>query len=360
VKTVRIFDIDIPEHIFIPLFSAVFMVVWVLIGFSIKAFLFARLRTLAAKTKTNLDDLLISALNVPLILLIISAGFMTLAGFVNLSLTPSDRYFIFLAVTVMAAIIFVDRMLRGTIDLFADRIEIFKTAGGLIQTSVRGAVVVLGTLVLLGTLGVNVTPILASLGVSSLAVALALQPTLENFFAGVQIVTDRPILPGHFIRLESGEEGYVEKITWRSTWLRTLQGNMVVLPNKHLVTSRVLNYYYPDKEHSFPVQLSVHYSSDLEQVERVALDVARELQRSFPGAVKTFEPVVRFFGLGASGIELRVVLRIEEYTLQGPVQHAFIKALIARFRSEKISIPFPIMALNLSQEGAEAALKRPA
>ncbi len=86
------------------------------------------------------------------------------------------------------------------------------------------------------------------MGVGSLAVALALQPTLENFFSGVQLIMDKPIKVGHFVKLDSGEEGYVHKIGWRSTWVRMPSNNVVVIPNKVIVDAKVVNYYYPQKE----------------------------------------------------------------------------------------------------------------
>ena len=142
-------------------------------------------------------------------------------------------------------------------------------AGG----ALRAVLATLTVLIILSNMGVSITPIIASLGITSLAVALALQPTLENFFSGIQLVMDKPIRIGDYIELDSGEQGFVEKIGWRSTWIRMLPNNIVIMPNSKLSNSKLINYYYPERELSVPVEVGVHYSSDLELVEKVCIEL---------------------------------------------------------------------------------------
>lgn len=110
---------------------------------------------------------------------------------------------------------------------------------GLAQTAVRVAVLVVGGLILLGTLGVAITPILTALGIGGLAVALALQDVLSNLFAGIHLLADRFIRVGDFVKLESGVEGFVDDIGWRSTRIRLPHDAMVVVPNAKLAQSAV-------------------------------------------------------------------------------------------------------------------------
>jgi len=201
-------------------------------------------------------------------------------------------------------------------------------------------------LILLDSFGVSITPILASLGVGSLAVALALQPTLENFFSGIQLIVDKPIAVGQFIRLESGEEGYVEKIGWRSTWVRMLPNNVVVIPNKLLVSSSILNYHYPDKEMSVLLQVGVHYDSDLEHVEKVTISTAREILGKIEGGVPEFEPFIRYHTFNDSSIDFTVILRVKEFVDGYRIKHEFIKSLHKKYREEGIVIPYPIRTLD--------------
>ena len=186
-----------------------------------------------------------------------------------------------------------------------------------------------------------------------MAVALALQPTLENFFSGIQIVIDKPIKVGQFIKLDSGEEGYVQRVGWRSTWVRMLPNNVVVMPNKVLVSSKILNYYYPQKEMAVLVQVGVHYDSDLKHVEKVTCEVAKEIMKEVKGGVPEFDPFIRYHTFNDFSIDFTVILRAKEFVDNYLIKHEFIKRLHQRYRKEGINIPYPIRAVNYSQEKAQ-------
>src|SRR5262249_34662646 len=94
-------------------------------------------------------------------------------------------------------------------------------------------------------LGVSLAPALTALGVGALAVGLALQDTLSNFFSGLYIIFDKPVRPGDFIKVDPSYEGYVESIGWRSTHLRTMANNLVVIPNATLSKAIITNYTCP-------------------------------------------------------------------------------------------------------------------
>ena len=129
-----------------------------------------------------------------------------------------------------------------------------------------------GLLVLLESLDIPISPMLTSLGLSGLAVALALQPTLESFFAGLQVLTDQVVSVGDYVELE-GLEGYVIEIGWRSTRIQTTQRNLVIVHNSTLVSAIITNYDAPVREISVIIHAGVSYESDLEKVERVSLEV---------------------------------------------------------------------------------------
>lgn len=217
----------------------------------------------------------------------------------------------------------------------------------------RAAVWSIGVLVMLAALSVSITPLLTALGVGGLAVGLALQPTLENLFAGVQVLMSRQIEPGDFVRLETGEEGWVEDVTWRNTTIKMLSNDLMIVPNATVGRSRITNFTSTDEQHGIIVNLSVAYGSDLEFVERVTLDVARAVQTSVENAVPDFDPTVRFCGFGDSAMELRVVLRVTQYSERWAVQHEFIKRLYARYAAENVEIPFPQRTVHLLTESAE-------
>jgi len=211
---------------------------------------------------------------------------------------------------------------------------------------VRLAVISIAAIVILQVLGIPITPLLTALGVGGLAVALALQDTLSNLFAGLHVLAARQVRPGDFVRLvDSGLEGVVEDINWRNTTIRTLANFLVILPNSQLANSTVINYRLPAPELSITVPVSVAYDSELEKVEDITLTVARQVQAEVPGAVREFEPLVRFQEFRDSGINFVAVLRVEKAEDQYLVRHEFIKRLFAAYRAAGIEIPFPMRHL---------------
>ncbi len=143
---------------------------------------------------------------------------------------------------------------------------------------VRLVIFGLGALVILQSQGISITPVLTALGVGGLAVALALQDPLSNLFAGLQILSAKKVRIGNSIRLDSGDEGTVTDIAWRYTTVVTGLNNTVLVPNAKLASAIVTNYSMPDHEVVVNVAVGVDYGSDLEHVERVSLEVAREVQ----------------------------------------------------------------------------------
>lgn len=217
----------------------------------------------------------------------------------------------------------------------------------------RLTILTLGVLVVLQTLGVSITPVLTALGVGGLAVGLALQDTLANFFAGVHILTSGQVRPGDFVKLQSGEEGYVVDVTWRYTTIRQLANNVTIVPNAKLASAITTNYYRPDRELAVLVPLGVSYASDLGHVEAVTIDVAASVMREIPGGVPSFQPFIRYGAFGDSSITLTVIMRGAEVVDQYLLRHEFIKRLHERYRREGIVIPFPMRTLDLTPEAAQ-------
>nr|WP_223188836.1 mechanosensitive ion channel family protein [Streptomyces sp. TRM68416] len=213
----------------------------------------------------------------------------------------------------------------------------------------RILVLAIGFLVVLQTLGVSIAPLLTALGVGGLAVALALQDTLANLFAGIHILASKTVQPGDYIRLSSGEEGYVEDINWRQTTVRNLANNLVVIPNGELAKTNMTNFMRPEERLTILVQVGVAYDSDLDQVERVTNEVIAEVMTEVEGAVPDHEPIIRFHTFGDSRIGFTVILGVGEFSDQYRIKHEFIKRLHRRYRREGIRIPAPARTVALQQ-----------
>jgi small-conductance mechanosensitive channel len=205
----------------------------------------------------------------------------------------------------------------------------------------------LGILVALQSLGISIAPLLTALGVGGLAVGLALQDTLANLFAGIHIIVSRQVRAGDFVRLESGEEGYVQDVTWRYTTIKQLPNNVTIVPNAKLASAVITNYYLPEPELAVLVPVGVSYASDLSRVEAVTIAVAKEVMADVPGGVATFEPFIRYNAFSDSSITFTVILRGREFADQHLIRHEFIKRLHRRFQAERIEIPFPVRTVHL-------------
>lgn len=199
----------------------------------------------------------------------------------------------------------------------------------------------IGMLVLLNSLGIAITPLLTALGVGGLAVALALQDTLSNLFAGIHILASHKVQPGDFIQLDNGMQGYVVDTNWRSTIMRQLPNNLLVVPNATLASSIVTNFHLPEHELSVTVPVGVSYDSDLEHVEQVTVEVGREVMEEVDGAVPAHEPTIRYTAFGVSSVTFNVGLRAAEVTTQGMIVHEFIKRLHRRYQKEGIDFQSP-------------------
>ena len=199
-------------------------------------------------------------------------------------------------------------------------------------------VAIFGILIVLNGLGVSITPMVTAFGIGGLAVALALQDPLANFFAGLLVTLARQVRIGDYIKLDSGIEGEIIDFNWRLTRIRTLSNKVVLVPNAKLAQSIVTNFSVPARDLPVPVELGVDASSDFDKVERVATDVGVEVMASVPGGVPECQPIVRFHTLGKSLVKFTVFLRARELRDELLVTHEFMKRVLTRFAQEGIVI----------------------
>ena len=225
------------------------------------------------------------------------------------------------------------------------------TNTGLVQGIVTGGIFAVGFLVIMSSIGISVAPLLTALGVGGLAVALALQDTLANLFAGIQILMEQTVRVGDFIRLDSGQEGYVADISWRTTRVRLLSNNMVVIPNSKLTQSVITNYYLPDKQMSLLIPVGVSHGTNPDTVERLLIEEALGAGDEVPGLLKEPVPFVRFIpGFGESSLDFTLICQVAEFTDQYLAQHIIRKRILRRFATEGIEIPFPQRTVHLRGE----------
>lgn len=329
----------------------VVIVVCFLVGFIIKKTILNRLARLAEKSKPKLDDILIDSLRSVIILWSVLLGIYISINILPLSLQDTDfLQKIFQALLIFSIFWFLMQFLGKIFFVYSEKLQDQMPAASIIKNAVKIIIFIIGGLIIMQTLGISITPILTTLGVGGLAVALALQETLANLFAGFHIIGTKRVKTNDYVKLDSGEEGYVVDVNWRDTVLRQLPNNYVIIPNSRLASAVIVNFHKPHTAMNVLVEVGVGYESDLERVEQVTLEVAKEALEASPGGVTDFDPRVRFHTFGDSSINFTVYLRCEEFFDKFLLQHDFIKRLKKRYDQESINIPFPIRTVIMKPE----------
>src|SRR5215469_4728773 len=317
-------------------FAAVFFA-----GYIVRALFLRALRAWVARTGSRAGQILVESLHGPTVLWALILALHLAIQSSALPAAVTERWAPHLLIILWGAS-FTLMLMRVSGDIvrqFGAQIPGALPVTTLTQTLAQLAVLILGILIILGMLDVKVTPILTALGVGGLAVALALQDTLSNLFAGFYMAVARQISMGDYVKLNTGEEGYVTDITWRSTTLRALANNLIIVPNSKLAQANVTNYSLPQKTMGTSVQVGVSYATDPDRVESVLLDVARRASTEVPGMLADPVPSVSFDpGFGDFSIGFSINFQASEFSQQFNVRQELRRRILRRFRQEGIEI----------------------
>jgi len=333
--------------------------VWMSVAFVLNALLQRVGGFVTRRTKTTLDNRLLQAIRPPLLLLLTVVG----SYLALLQITLVDPYQPYIRSAAVILVVFcvasgVNRALSAGLTWYGQemaartRTDVDEKLLPILRRVLFVVIWGIALMVIFDRLNLNISPLVTGLGITGLAVALALQPTLSNFFSGTYLLTDQAVRPGDFIQLDSGVMGTVREVGWRTTKIVTPENNLVLIPNNRLADAIVTNYFQPDRAVNVVVNCGVAYESDLDQVERVALEEATRVQKSHPGAVPDWTPLFRFREFGESNVNFIVVLRAIDRGNSFLVMHEFIKALHRRFAREGITINYPARTLYLANRRA--------
>lgn len=330
---------------------AILLVGTILMGFLVREVLFRVLRRWQRNSTHRIAEVLIDSLRGPIIIWAVIFGIY----FAVESASMPDRLEHVLSKSIFALwiisfTIMATHLAGGIVKYYGGRNGGEMPATSLTKNLAQIAAACIGAAILLHHLGISITPMLTALGVGGLAVALALQDTLSNLFGGFYITIAGQVRLGDYIKLNSGEEGYVTDISWRSTTLRMRSNNFIIVPNSKLAQAIVTNYNLPEKRMTVTVQVGVSYDADPDHVESVLIDVAKKAASEVAGLSSDHEPTVRLSpGFGASTLDFQLYVNIVEFEQQFVVQHELRKRILKRFREEKIDMPFPTQTVFVKQ-----------
>ncbi|MBF0363472.1 MAG: mechanosensitive ion channel family protein [Oligoflexia bacterium] len=323
--------------------SILILLVSSVVFINIHRFLWKQLEKVVKKTKITWDDELVDATKNPTRTFFFSLALMVTYRFSPHNIFDKNQIVLVLVkdLLILSIIWTIDRVYRVVMRNSETMHSSGENMRDLLTVIGRIFIFFVAFLVVLDSFGISVTPILASLGVGSVAIALALQDTLSNFFSGVYTLIDKPIRAGDYIKIEGAVEGHVLKIGWRSTRIKLLSDNVVIMPNNKMASAVVTNYDLITHETGVTVAMMVGLETDLSEVERISMEVATEIQNSLEGGVKGAEVAVRFTSLSEFGMNFNVYLRATTVMDQYKLKHEFFKKISERFKKEGIKMPYP-------------------
>ena len=336
-----------------PAIAAVIVLIGFVVAFLVHKLIFPLIIRFTRWTPSDLDSRLIRSLRWPATLGILAlAGFLAVTVGLELGEDQERANTVAGAAGLVVGIIAVAGLLSAAVDWYlvtlASRTNhvvdvrlfpLIRRVGGLVVYGI-------GALLVLDVMDINISPLIAGLGLGGLAVALAIQPTLANLFAGTYVMTEGVIDTGDYIELESGVAGYVVEVGWRSTRIRTWGNNLVVIPNARFAETIITNYQQPVSAVNVYLTCGVSYDSDLDLVEEISREVMDDLLENDDNAVKSYGSWFAFNAFGESNVDFWLFLQAKDRIASFSLQSALINDLHRRFNDEGITINYPVRTLQ--------------
>ena len=306
---------------------------------------------LVSKTKTDLDDIILKKSSAPITLLLLLAS----VG-IALNEIPLDDVLMRRIDNVLysLAIIFIAYLIYVVIDVAIfevwtkvskkAKIDIGESLGALIRGTLKIILIAISILYILHIWGVEITPLLAGLGIAGLAIALALQPVLANIFSGVSIILDKSVRVGDLVYLE-GTKGRIEKIGLRSTQLVTFDNELIIIPNTKLAESVIQNIALPEPKTRVVIPFGVAYGSNIDKVKKIVL---KEI-KSVKGVLDTPEPTVSFREMADSSLNFKAYFYVPHFGDRFAATDEANTKIYNAFNKAGIEIPYPQMDVHLKK-----------
>lgn len=317
-----------------------------IVGWLFNRFVIAFIRAVAGKTKTRVDDIIIKAVHPALVFTLFFAGIAVALEWYGSTL---PRQFVTwaggatLGVIVFLVALSAARLASAVLHHRA-RQEPRWTPAATLGSRLLGAIIwVLALLTVLRHYGFEITPLLTSLGLAGLAIALALQDTLANFFAGVWIQTGRSLWPGHYVKIEEKNlEGFIVEVGWRTTKIRSLPGNIILIPNQVLAQSTVTDFWLPEPKMGASLTVVTAFETDPDRVAPMILEEIRAATSEVDYILKDPEPFCRLNRRVDNGWEFWMSFWVPYYYNQWNAQGYVLNKIRKRFLKEGIRMPLPI------------------
>ena len=299
----------------------------------------------ADRTASRIDDIIIASIGTPAVIAVLIISVYAALQVANL---PSglewiveSKYFDAMYVIIGAWI--VHGFIHNFISIYGSRLvgdeesDIDERMIAIALTASKYIIWFVAFLLILAILDIDITALLATAGIVGIAVGLAAKDFLSNFFGGAVIAIDKPFRLND--RINIGQyTGDVVHIGSRSTRIKTLDNQIVTIPNATITNSAVMNYTMPNSIMKVRVPVSIATATDIPNVKRVLSEIAHELAENIPYILTNPEPVVYFLEFGASSLNFELDLWTSEVTKTSEIRDAVNMRIAERFGEEKIEI----------------------
>lgn len=315
---------------------------------------------ITTRTPTDIDDRIIEILENNLSRIIIIIGLYL--GLQNLEqalpASETERLIItyatgvlYLAAVIVLSIVAV-RIVSELITWYVQKLSKHEQARlvsdfkPLIDRLLKFGIASVAVVIVLQHFGQDISTLVVSLGVGSLAIALAAQDTLANMIAGFVIMIDRPFRVGDRIILNSGEQGDVYEIGLRSTKVLDFDNKLIIMPNAEIINGKLINLSYPEPAIRVTVFVGVAYGVDVDKVKSILTRICID----HPEVLEEPEPIAQLLEFADSSLNFRVVCRVAKFRNQWRVAEELRVDVYKRFEKENIEIPFPQRVVYIKKE----------
>jgi len=308
------------------------------------------------QTETKLDDLILAVFGIPVVVAVL-----VITLFLSLQVADLPVQFQWILDSKYINVIWIllwswilSTFLYKMIDAYGHRLvagtesDLDDRMIALAQISSKYVIWFAALLLILYILEINITPFLAGAGIAGLALALAAQDFLSNFFGGAIIAVDKPFKLNDRIMIDQFF-GDVINVGARSTRIRTLDNQIVTFPNKKIMDSYVINYAQPDMRMKVRINIGVAYGMNIEKLRQVLLEIARDAAKECPYIVEDPNPIVYFTEFADSSLNFQLVVWTNDFSMTLETQDAINTRIAHRFAEEGIEIPFRQLDVHMKQ-----------
>lgn len=329
-----------------------------LVAYILKRYIIRCVMRLVSRTKTTLDDYLLPSFHRPFFLgIILAAVYVSAKVFTRFSGVQDQVNQAGIVVSILWASYTIIKLLSAIAawrfsTLSPDQQKV-RGYTNILKIMLHVMIWTIAVSMILHRLGIDITPIVATLGVGGLAVGLALQDTLANLFAGFYIVIEKTLEPGDYIELEGvNVKGYIEEISWRTTRIKTLTNNRIIVPNSKLAQAITTDFTVVDRKTWLSVPVGISYDNNLDAVQRQMLKSMKEFVKNNEHCVKSEEPYFSFAGFGDSNINANAGVCVTGFEQYYPARNELIKFLKKELERHKISMSYPRVVVASKRLGS--------